>query len=554
MKRGLVSVVAISALVTLASAPACGSRSGLEIADAAPPSYECLLDSDCAKLDACRPVGCVAAQCVALTPVSCDDHDPCTADSCDPKTGGCVYSGAALDRDGDGVKGPAPGQSWTDQGACGRDCDDTDARAFPGNAEVCDGVDNDCNGIVDDGAIYTPPAALPPVLVSDASLPLATASSLARSPKSGGYLASYTGQGDGGHTKVTVRRLGDDGVPLASSVPVNLTLGDAEGGPLAWTGDRYGLAWSDRRLGNYTIWFAPLGPQGEKLGPDVQVSTGADFSINPALAWDGTSFLVVWQDRRSGSFAVWGRRLADDGTPQGAETLIADEDDAEGPTIAASSLGAVVVYRRGGVMESSIVARSLGPSLSAVGAPKSLDIHGHYAEPNVVRSGERFFASWVDADPQHHLRAAILDVDAGAVVGPQSLSLPTGDSRAPRAIGLGDRALVVYGRTLPATGYDVWARTFDAKLAPMGDAVALTSSVGDELPDGVAFGHAGDIAVLFTGRIPATSGYKPAVELTRLACTGLVTAPLSRVGKAFGAGSSASASSRSRDRNSHATA
>ena len=35
------------------------------------------------------------------------------------------------------------------------DCDDTTARAFPGNQEVCDEIDNDCNGIVDDGMTTT---------------------------------------------------------------------------------------------------------------------------------------------------------------------------------------------------------------------------------------------------------------------------------------------------------------------------------------------------------------------------------------------------------------
>ena len=41
-----------------------------------------------------------------------------------------------LDGDGDGLS------------ACAGDCDDTDAGSLPGAAEVCDGVDNDCNGTV----------------------------------------------------------------------------------------------------------------------------------------------------------------------------------------------------------------------------------------------------------------------------------------------------------------------------------------------------------------------------------------------------------------------
>ncbi|MBN2800979.1 MAG: hypothetical protein JXX28_17710 [Deltaproteobacteria bacterium] len=48
------------------------------------------------------------------------------------------------DLDGDGVAGP-------------EDCDDTDASVFPGADEGCDGVDNDCNGTVDDGAIDATP-------------------------------------------------------------------------------------------------------------------------------------------------------------------------------------------------------------------------------------------------------------------------------------------------------------------------------------------------------------------------------------------------------------
>lgn len=36
---------------------------------------------------------------------------------------------------------------------CGtyRDCSDLDARVSPGMAEVCDYMDNDCNGLIDEG-------------------------------------------------------------------------------------------------------------------------------------------------------------------------------------------------------------------------------------------------------------------------------------------------------------------------------------------------------------------------------------------------------------------
>ena len=35
------------------------------------------------------------------------------------------------------------------------DCDDTDNRIYTGAAEVCDGVDNDCDGNTDDGFVTT---------------------------------------------------------------------------------------------------------------------------------------------------------------------------------------------------------------------------------------------------------------------------------------------------------------------------------------------------------------------------------------------------------------
>lgn len=73
------------------------------------------------------------------TPVNCDDGDLCTVDMCDSMTGFCIYyiNPDCIDNDGDGYS------------IIDGDCNDFNADMYPGAIEVCDGLDNDCNGEVD---------------------------------------------------------------------------------------------------------------------------------------------------------------------------------------------------------------------------------------------------------------------------------------------------------------------------------------------------------------------------------------------------------------------
>lgn len=76
---------------------------------------------------------------------SCNDGDDCTSDICSEEAGRCIHTPA--DRDGDGFGDILCG---------GTDCDDLDPEINPSAEEVCDGIDNDCDRIIDEGFTCSP--------------------------------------------------------------------------------------------------------------------------------------------------------------------------------------------------------------------------------------------------------------------------------------------------------------------------------------------------------------------------------------------------------------
>jgi cysteine-rich repeat protein len=101
-------------------------------------TFSCNEDADCSDNDVCNGVEtCDAEQhlCIVGEAPSCDAQDECHQGTCDPVLG-CQET--LIDADGDRY---APIMD-----TCGDDCDDSRADINPGQAELCDDVDQNCDG------------------------------------------------------------------------------------------------------------------------------------------------------------------------------------------------------------------------------------------------------------------------------------------------------------------------------------------------------------------------------------------------------------------------
>ncbi|MBN2797663.1 MAG: putative metal-binding motif-containing protein, partial [Deltaproteobacteria bacterium] len=109
------------------------------------PSWYADADGDGHGDAAAAVTACAAPEGSVATDDDCDDTDAAfhpgapETDCADPADYNCDGSVGFADADGDGFA------------AC-EECDDNESAVFPGGEEVCDGLDNDCDGLVDDEA------------------------------------------------------------------------------------------------------------------------------------------------------------------------------------------------------------------------------------------------------------------------------------------------------------------------------------------------------------------------------------------------------------------
>ena len=132
------------------------------------------------------------------------------------------------------------------------------------------------------------------------------------------YIAVWEDGRNGSSTDIYASRINNDGTVLDSSGIAVTTASGAQYEPdLACDGTDCLIAWHDFRSGSsYDIYGARLGGDGSVLDPSgIAVSTAAGHEYNPAVGFDGSNYFVAWQGDPNGqSYGIYGSRVTTGGT------------------------------------------------------------------------------------------------------------------------------------------------------------------------------------------------------------------------------------------------
>jgi len=85
---------------------------------------------------------------------------------------------------------------------------------------------------------------------------------------------------------------------------------------IAFDGTNFLVVWEDERINtNNDIFGARVSPQGEILDPiGIPISTSQSVQSNVNVAWGGQNYLVVWQEWIDENYAIYGARVGPDGS------------------------------------------------------------------------------------------------------------------------------------------------------------------------------------------------------------------------------------------------
>ncbi len=231
---------------------------------------------------------------------------------------------------------------------------------------------------------------------------------------------------------------------------------------IAFDGTNYLVVWTDGRSGSQDIYGVRVDTSGTVLDPSgILISPADDDQRCPSIAFDGINYLVAWLDYRSYfGCDIYGARVSPSGTvlePLGIPVSVADDEQLY-PSIAFDGTNYLVVWedwRSGSDIYGARVTSS-GRVLDISGIPISTAGYAQYW-PSIAFDGTNYLVVWEDyRNGLPDIYGAWVDT-SGSVIDSFPVSTQSGIQHSPEiAKGTGNQMLVVYsGWTDSINGHPV---------------------------------------------------------------------------------------------------
>lgn len=258
-------------------------------------------------------------------------------------------------------------------------------------------------------------------------------------------------------------------------------------------------------------------------GPAITSSAGVEEA--PAVAFDGTRYLVVWSDARDGnSFDIWGTFVSTAQVVQNTSGLLFSgaNGDQRSPSIAFNGTNYLITWedhRRSTstVVNTDIMGQIVDTNGALVGGEISISLTGVAGHPDVARLGTNWMVVWEDFVAAGASNVLFAQVAAnGTPSDPLALNDdPSTESRP--AVACSTAACMAIFVSGPVGNEDIFRQRFDA--AGLIDTVSSTISgyhLGRSLLPDVAFDGTNYLAVwqdrrtgttgIYAQRVVASSG------------------------------------------------
>ncbi len=319
------------------------------------------------------------------------------------------------------------------------------------------------------------------------------------------WLVVWQDDRNGVHLDILGARVSSAGVVLDPGSFVISGAPSAQQTPsVAFAGTSCLVVWADGRTGIETdIYGARVSAAGTVLDPPAGIPIGlsANRQDSPSAAFDGSRWLVVWQDYRNGHAPdIFGVRVDSAGVildPSGIAISTATGSQ-EAPTVASSGSQWLVAWSdlRGGGTSDVYGARitTAGAVLDPTGIPISTATN-HQQAPSVTHDGTNFLIVWEDLRWVSSLYGDVYGARvsaAGTVLDPSGIAICTlaGDQKTPTVVSSGSGSLVVWEdyRNIVTTGQDIYgARVSGAGTVIDPGGIAISTAPNTQMAPTLSF-------------------------------------------------------------------